>query len=111
VTSVCRNDYVVRKPTGNEITPLTDNLESLTDTQYDYRLYTRESDTPCGKSAVTVGLPSLSKPISVNGQTLYGASQGAIMEVYKNAVVLKCIDFKRQGDSGYRNEVIKEIVL
>jgi hypothetical protein len=33
------------------------------------------------------------------------------MEVYKNAVVLKCIDFKRQGDSGYRNEVIKEIVL
>ena len=111
VTSVCRHDYVVRKPTGYEITPLTDNLESLTDTQYDYRLYTRDSDTPCGKSAVTVGLPSLSKPISVNGQTLYGASQGAIMEVYENAVVLKCIDFKRQSDTGYRNEVIKEIVL
>ena len=110
-TSVCRHDYVVRKPTGSEVTPLTDNLESLTDTQYDYRLYTRESDTPCGKSAVTVGLPSLSKPISVEGQTLYGASQGAIMEVYENAVVLKCIDFKRQGDTGYRNEVIKEIVL
>ena len=110
-TSVCRNDYVVRKPTGNEVTPLTDNLESLTDTKYDYRLYTRESDTPCGKSAVTVGLPSLSKPISVNGQTLYGASQGAIMEVYENAVVLKCIDFKRQGDTGYCNEVIGEIEL
>ena len=111
VTSVCRHDYTVRKPTGSEVTPLTDNLESLSGTQYDYRLYQRESETPCGSSAVTVGLPSLSKPVSTGGQTLYGASQGAVIEVYEHAVVIRCIDFKRQGDSRYRNEVIREIEL
>ena len=112
LTSFCRHDYVVRKPTGNEVTPLTDNLESLTNTQYDYRLYTRQQpEQPCGHSAWTIGLPSLSKPISVDGQTLYCASQGGVIEVYENGIVVKCVEFKRQGESSYRNEVVKTIEL
>jgi hypothetical protein len=31
------------------------------------------------------------------------------MEVYDGGVSIKCIDFKRQGDAGYRNEVIGTI--
>ena len=59
--------------------------------------------------APTIHLPSLSKPVNRAGQSLFGASQGAIMEVYDNGVSIQCLAFKNQGDTGYRNQVIGTI--
>jgi len=111
VTSFCNKDYVVRKPTGGEVTPLVDNLDSLKGTQYDYRLYQRESDTPCGGSAWTIGLPSLSKPVDMDGRVLYGASEGGVMNVYENGIEIECVRFKEEGSAAYANETVKTVVL
>ena len=107
---IVRRAYYVKQPTGNEVTPLVDDLNSLNGTQYDYRLYTTvgHSYADC---APTIHLPSLSKPVNRAGQSLYGASQGAIMEVYDNGVSIQCIAFKNQGDTRYRNQVIGTIDL
>lgn len=109
--SVCHNDYTIRKPTGNEVTPLVDNLESLADTEYDYRLYTRADGWPVAECGPWIGLPSLAKPIDDDGSTLYQASQGGLMEVYENAVVIKSIVFKNNSDKNYVNQIIKEIEI
>lgn len=101
--------YKVKLPTGNEVMPLVDDLNTLDGTEYDYHLY-----TPVGHSyddcAPTVHVPSLSKPVNGDGRTEYGASQGGVMEVYDDgSVVIRCLAFKREGESGYCNEVIKTI--
>ena len=103
------DDYIVRTPSGNETTPLVDNLDSLRGTQYDYRLYTPAGE-PIGKCAPTIHLPSLSKPVDSNGKTVYQGSEGAMMEVYENGVAIRCIRFKSE-DSGYVNEVVKTIII
>jgi len=109
--SACKHDYPIVKPTGNEVMPLVDDLYSLTNTQYDYRLYTKATDEPCGNAGWTIGLPSLSKPVDGNNKTLYGASEGALFEVYENGVVMKLIRFKEEGSSSYQNKVVETIEL
>lgn len=109
--SECHNDYVVRKPTGEETTPLVDDLQTLINTEYDYRLYSRKSSEPVAECGHWIGLPSLSKPIDDGGTTLYQSSQGAIMDVYERGIVISCMSFKAQGASDYENKVIKEIEL
>jgi len=103
-------EYNVDLPTGNEVTPLVDDLNSLLDTEYDYQLYSPVGHS-VGDCATTIHLPSLSKPVSQDGQTLYGASEGGVMEVYENGVIIKCIRFKADGSSQYTNEVVKTIEL
>lgn len=104
--SVCKSDYVIRKPTGNEITPLVDDLNTLNNTEYDYRLYTRVGDQPCGECGTCIGLPSVSKPMNGEGSTMYGGSQGGVLEIYDDGVILRCVVFKRPGESDYCNEVV-----
>ena len=89
---------------------MVDDLNTLIGTEYDYRLYTPIGHSVCD-CAPTVHLPSLSKPVSLSGQTLYGASEGAVIEVYENGVTIKCIQFKAEGSSQYTNEVIKTIEI
>lgn len=103
-------DYMVKQPTGNEVTPLVDDLNTLNGTEYDYRLYTTVGHST-GDCAPHVHLPSLSKPVSSDGQSLYGGSDGGIMEVYENGIVIRCYRFKEQGDRDYRNEIIKDIEI
>lgn len=102
--------YDVLQPSGAEVTPLVDDLNTLKDSEYDYRLY-----TPVGHSyadcAPSIHLPSLSKPTSREGQSLYGASQGGIMEVYEHGVTIQCYAFKDAGYKDYRNEIVKTIEL
>jgi hypothetical protein len=43
-TSICNHNYAIKTPTGNEVTPLVDDLNSLNKTPYDYRLYTKQSN-------------------------------------------------------------------
>lgn len=105
--SVCKHDYQIRKPTGNEITPLVDDLNTLSNTEYDYRLYTRLSQEPCGNCGTCIGLPSVSKPMNGQGSTMYGGSQGGVLEVYEDGVMLRCVVFKREGEIHYCNEVVK----
>jgi hypothetical protein len=103
-------EYKVKLPTGNEVTPLVDDLNTLRGTEYDYQLYTPIGHSVCD-CAPTVHVPSLSKPVSREGKTLYGASQGAVVEVYEGGVTVKCIQFKADGSSQYTNKVIKTIDL
>lgn len=102
--------YAVKQPEGNEVMPLVDDLNTLKGTEYDYRLYTPVGHSD-GDTAVSIHLPSLSKPVSCKGQSLYGASSGAIMEVYEHGVVIKCYCFKEQGETAYSNRIIKEIII
>lgn len=108
--SYCENDYQVKEPTGNEVTPLTDNLQSLTGTQYDYNLYTRKGSA-IGKSAPWIGLPSVAKPIDDTFTTCYGGSEGAIMEVYDNKVIIREIAFKFDGERKYDNDLVGNITI
>ena len=104
------DDYAVRQPSGKETVPLTDNLQSLIDTDYDYRLYTPVGN-PIGKCAPTLHLPSLAKPVGGTGKTAYGGSEGAMMEVYDRAVIIRCIRFKADGSKAYKNEEVKQIII
>lgn len=107
---VIRRAYHVTQPTGKEVTPLVDNLNSLDGTQYDYNIYRTEGHS-YADIAPTVHLPSLAKPDERYGKTLYGASEGMLMEVYDKKVVLKFIRFKTEGVKTYTNEVIKTVEI
>lgn len=100
--------YNVTQPIGNEVTPLVDDLNSLNGTEYDYGLYlpTGHSTDNCAPS---IHIPSLSKPTSSSGETLYESSEGAIMEVYENGITIKCITFKYNNSRYYDNQVVKVI--
>ena len=102
--------YNVTQPTGNEVTPVVDDLNSLNGTQYDYQIYRTVGSSVCD-TAPTIHLPSLSKPTDRYGSSRYGASEGGLMEVYENGVVIKCIRFKAEGSAQYTNEVVKTIEL
>ena len=101
---------MVSQPTGNETTPLVDNLQSLAGTKYDYNIY-RPAEHSYAAIAPTVHIPSLAKPATREEKSLYGASEGAIMEVYKDKVIIKYIRFKAEGSNTYMNEVIKTVQL
>lgn len=104
----CTHDYGIVQPSGDETVPLCDDTRSLVDCGW----YTRARETPIGNSAMNIHLPSLSKPTTnVDGTTLYGASEGGLMEVYENAVVVKCIRFKADGDDCYVNQIVNEVEI
>ena len=107
---VIRRAYRMTLPTGNEVTPLVESVQSLDGTAYDYRIY-RTDGHSWADSAPTVHLPSLAKPDSRYCQTQYGASEGVLAEAYDNKVVLKFIRFKAEGAYGYGNEVVKTVEL
>jgi hypothetical protein len=102
--------YNVTQPSGNEVTPVVDDLNSLNGTQYDYQIYRTVGHSVCD-SAPTIHLPSLSKPTDRYGSSRYGASEGGLMEVYENGIVIKCMRFKEEGSTQYTNEVVKTIEL
>ena len=106
---VVRRAYHVIQPTGKEVTPLVDDLNTLKGTQYDYEVYRTEGHSYA--DSITVHVPSLSKPCKSDGQVLYGASEGILMEAYKDKVVLKYVCFKAEGISGYANKVVKTVAL
>ena len=107
---VIRRAYHVILPTGNETTPLVDNTSSLKGTQYDYKVY-RTTGHSYADIAPTVHVPSLAKPCNMEGSSLYGASEGILMEVYKDKVILKYVCFKEEGSSMYSNNVVKAVTL
>lgn len=107
---VCRKSYPVKLPTGLETTPLVDDLNSLIGTEYDYRLYSITDGEPAD-AAVTVHMPSLSKPTDGSGRSLYGASQGAVVEVYEQGVMLRQIAFKADGEKDYKNSTVATVRL
>lgn len=102
--------YMVSQPTGNEVTPLVDDISSLDGTQYDYQIY-RPAEHSYAKIAPSVHLPSLAKPADRVGKTLYTASEGVLMEVYEEKVVLKFVRFKTEGMKSYTNEVVKTVEI
>ena len=102
--------YMVSQPTGKEVTPLVDDLNSLDGTKYDYQIY-RPAEHSYAAIAPSVHLPSLAKPADRVGKTLYGASEGVLMEVYDEKVVLKFIRFKTEGMKTYTNDVVKTVEL
>lgn len=109
--SICNHDYAAVSPTGNETTPpVNTNWNDYKDTEYDYKLYSRLSNSVTKGSGAWVGLPSLAKPDD-GTDVYYQASQGAVLEVYSDKVVLKEIYFKRNDSSTYENSVIKEVTL
>lgn len=110
-TSICNHNYTIKTPAGNETTPLVDDLNSLNNTPYDYRLYTRQSNQPLYECGFCVGLPSLSKPADNNGSSMYQASQGGILEIYENGTTIKEINFKDNNSATYVNKVIKDVDL
>lgn len=103
-------EYNVKLPTGNEVTPLVDDLNTLIGTEYNYQLYTPVGHSVCD-CAPTIHLPSLSKPTDRYGTSRYGASEGGLMEVYEHGVIIKCIRFKSDDSTQYTNEVVKTIEL
>lgn len=105
-----RRCYNVTQPSGKEVTPLVDDLNSLNDTEYDYQIYRTVGRSVCD-SAPTIHIPSLSKPTDRYGSSRYGASEGGIMEVYERGVIIKCIRFKSDDSTQYTNEVVKSIEL
>ena len=107
---VIRRAYRMTLPAGNEVTPLVENVSSLDGTAYDYQIY-RTTGSSWADSAPTVHIPSLAKPDKRYGQTLYGASEGVLTEVYDNKVLLKYVRFKEEGATQYKNEVIKMVEL
>lgn len=107
---VVRRAYRLTLPTGRETTPAVADLSSLNGTQYDYKIYRTEGRS-FADIAPTVHLPSLAKPAQRYGSTLYGASEGMLMEVYREKVVLKYVRFKAEGSGTYANEVVKTVEL
>ena len=102
--------YHVTQPNGDEVTPLVDDLKSLSGTKYDYKIY-RYDGHSYADTAPTVHLPSLAKPSDVDGSTLYGASEGVLMECHEDKVVINYIRFKTEGSDKYTNETIKTVTL
>lgn len=102
--------YMVSQPTGKEVTPMVDDLNSLDGTQYDYKIY-RPAEHSYAAIAPSVHLPSLAKPAERYGKTHYGASEGVLAEVYEDKVVLKFVCFKEEGSAQYKNEVIKTVEI
>ena len=107
---VIRRAYRMTLPTGREVTPLVENVQSLDGTAYDYQVYRTEGSS-WADAAPTVHIPSLAKPDKRYGQTLFGASEGVLMEAYDNKVVLKYIRFKAEGSTQYKNEIVKNVEL
>ena len=102
--------YKVTLPTGNEVTPLVDDLNTLNGTQYDYQIY-RTDGHSYADTAPTVHLPSLAKPCTQDYTALYGASEGALIECYDDCVTIKYIQFKDEGSAEYVNRVRKTVTL
>lgn len=105
-----KRQYNVKLPTGDEITPVVENLNSLDGTKYDYRLYSIEGRS-IGDCAETIHVPSLSRPVDVSGEPLYGASEGLLCEFYEKGMIVKFVRFKAEGAKSYTNEIIKEITI
>ena len=106
----CNKDFDFVLPTGDEVTPLTDDISSVPD----YMRYTRVSDTPKGECGYTIHIPSLSKPVDMGSDSsLYQASQGGIMEVHENGVKIIGISFKKNDSEDYENKEVtsREIIL
>lgn len=106
----CDNDYDVVVPTGQETVPVVSDLWSLREGQYDYKRYTRLNNTSVGSCAPNIHLPSLSKPLTIANTTpttLYGGSEGMLMEVYSDKVVFKALVFKEDGSNTYVNHVAR----
>ena len=104
----CNKDFDFVQPTGNETTPLTNDIKS----EADLKLYTRVNDNPKGESAWNVHIPSLAKPTDMGTDAaLYRASQGGLMEVYENGVRIYGVSFKKEDANNYENKVVvtKEI--
>lgn len=99
--------WPVKLPTGNEVMPLVDDLSTLMRTEYDYQLYSIIGPDVV-ECAPSVHIPSLSKPTSMAMRSLYGSSQGAVMEVFENAIVFRAVEFKREGSAAYTNVDIFE---
>jgi predicted phosphodiesterase len=107
----CDDDFAYVAPDGNEKVPLVDDIWQYANTSYDYRRYTRKSEDSIGKCGLNVHLPSLSKPIEIesgHGTTMYGASEGAVMEVWTDRIVISGYTFKDAGEKGYKNEKVVE---
>ena len=102
--------YKVIQPIGNEVTPLVDDLNSLSGGPYDYDYYHTVGHS-IGESAPTVHLPSLSKPCTASGQALYGASEGVVMDMFKDCVKLRYIRFKAEGSTVYTNELVNTLTI
>lgn len=96
----CDKDFNIYRPDGTEKLTnygVTENCGKM--------VYTRKSDDAISTCGLNVHLPSLSRPIRRNGNcVLYGASEGAIMEVYANRIVIKPIEFKSTSDNDYTNK-------
>lgn len=106
---VVNRAYMVSQPTGEEVTPIVNVLNSLDGTEYDYQIY-RPAEQSYADIATSVHIPSLAKPIRRDG-TGYGASEGVLMEVYDEKVVLKFVRFKEEGSEQYKNEVVKTVEI
>ena len=102
--------YHVTQPTGKETTPHVDDLNSLDGTQYDYNIYHTVGHS-YADTAPTIHIPSLAKPSTRYGKSNYGASEGVLMEMYDDKVVIKYVRFKAEGSKDYTNEVIKTVTL
>jgi len=104
---VCFHDFAIYKPDGTE--RMTDYGKAE---NFDNVVFCRASDTPTSTSAPCIHLPSLAKPVDrATNKVLPGASQGAMLEVYEDGMVLKFITFKRDGEMTYCNQVIKSVNL
>ena len=61
------------------------------------RFYTRQSDTPKGKAAWNVHLPSLSRPESITNGRQNDACECAVLDVYSSYIVVRGISFNISG--------------
>lgn len=101
---VCSNDYPIYKPDGAEHFS-SDTPDSIT--QWNPKMYSRRNLPATCESAVTIHVPSLSRPVDRKTDTaLYGASEGGLLEVYENGYVLRMVEFKGIGSKGYTNTVV-----
>lgn len=104
----CDKEFDIVMPNGKETVLLVDDIWQYANGKYDYRRYTRKSENPIGDCGLNVHLPSLSKPIDIStghGTTIYGASEGAIMEVWNDKIVISGIVFKDNGNQ-YKNIIV-----
>ena len=107
-SSTCYYDYDFKQPNGKEITPLViSDIEELNNGIYDYQLYTRIDNIPKDICGLNIHLPSLTKPINEEGKVMEHSSEGGILEIYENGIVLKEIIFKEKNNSDYVNKIYK----
>ena len=105
--ATCYYDYDFKQPNGDETTPIVSDLNELKDGIYDYKLYIKTDNNHKDICGLNIHLPSLSKPVNKDGKILYKASEGGILELYENGIVLKEIIFKEQGNTKYTNTLYK----